>query len=90
MISINDIYDKDISFLFGSGASAGLLPTLQLQIRTGVGDGRYSLEDLATEFEQEDNDRRRLVLLFMHYYASCIRPAERLTLEAAKNTVAGA
>lgn len=90
MISIGDIYDKDINFLFGSGASTGLLPTLQLQMRTGVGDGRYSLEELATKFEQEDGDSRRLVPLFMHYYSSCIRPAERLTLEAAIATEAGA
>lgn len=90
MISIGDIYDKDINFLFGSGASTGLLPTLQLQMRTGVGDQRYSIEELATKFEQEDDDRRRLVPLFMHYYMSCIRPAERLTLEAAKATGAGA
>lgn len=90
MISIGDIYDKDINFLFGSGASTGLLPTLQLQMRTGVGDGRYSLEELATKFEQEDGDRRRLVPLFMHYYSSCIRPAERLTLDAAIATEAGA
>ncbi|WP_431825228.1 hypothetical protein [Burkholderia sp. F1] len=90
MISIGDIYDKDINFLFGSGASIGLLPTLQLQMRTGVGDTRYSLEELATKFEQDDDDRRRLVPLFMHYYSSCIRPAERLTVEAAVGTEAGA
>lgn len=90
MISIGDIYDKDVNFLFGSGASIGLLPTLQLQIRTGVGDARYTLEELATKFEHEDRDRRRLVLLFMHYYLSCIRPAQRLTLEAAVSTEAGA
>jgi hypothetical protein len=90
VISIGDIYDKDINFLFGSGASIGLLPTLQLQMRTGVGDARYSLEELATKFEQEDHDRRRLVPLFMHYYASCIQPAERLTLETAVATEAGA
>lgn len=90
MISIGDIYDKDINFLFGSGASIGLLPTLQLQMRTGVGEARYSLEELATKFEQDDGDRRRLVPLFMHYYSSCIRPAEQLTLETAVSTEAGA
>lgn len=89
MISIGDIYDKDINFLFGSGASFGLLPTLQLQMRTGEGDARYSLEELATKFEQEDQNRRRLVPLFMHYYSSCIRPAERLTLETALSTDSG-
>lgn len=89
MISIDDIYDKDINFLFGAGASSGLLPTLQLQMRTGEGDGRYSLEDLATKFEQEDQDRRRIVPLFMHYYSSCIRPAEQLTLQSAEATDVG-
>lgn len=90
MISIGDIYDKDVNFLFGSGASTGLLPTLQLKIRTGEGDGRYSLEELATKFEQEDQDCRRLVPLFMHYYWSCIRPAEKLALEGAMATAEGA
>ena len=90
MISIDDIYDKDLNFLIGSGASSGLLPTLQLRMLTGVGDARYSLEDLAAEFEQNDPDRRRFVSLFMHYYASCIRPAEMLTIESAMGTLAGA
>lgn len=90
MISIDDIYDKDLNFLIGSGASSGLLPTLQLQMRTGDGDARYSLEDLATEFEQHDADRRRLVPLFMHYYSSCIRPAELLTLQQATASEPGA
>lgn len=78
MISIGDIYNQDINFLFGSGASSGLLPTLQLQVQTGEGDSRYTLEDLATKFEREKD--RRLIPLFMHYYASCIRPAEQLSL----------
>ncbi len=78
MISIGDIYNQDISFLFGSGASSGLLPTLQLQVKTGEGDSRYTLEDLATKFEHDED--RRLIPLFMHYYASCIRPAEQLSL----------
>lgn len=82
MISIGDIYDKDLNFLFGSGASFGLLPTLQLNLRTGEGGTRYSLEELATKFEQAKDTR--LVPLFMHYYATCIRPAELLTLEGAE------
>ncbi|MGT2512277.1 hypothetical protein [Cupriavidus basilensis] len=88
MISISDIYDKDINFLFGSGASFGLLPTLQLQLRTGDGDARYTLEELATKFEREND--RRLIPLFMHYYANCIRPAERLSLDGAMATDSGA
>lgn len=81
MISIGDIYNQDLNFLFGSGASFGLLPTLQLQVTTGEGEKRYTLEDLATKFEREGD--RRLIPLFMHYYANCIRPAEQLSLEKA-------
>lgn len=88
MIAIGDIYNQDINFLFGSGASFGLLPTLQLQVQTGEGDARYTLEDLATKFEREQD--RRLIPLFMHYYASCIRPAERLSLELALAAEPGA
>ncbi|WP_088148937.1 SIR2 family protein [Achromobacter denitrificans] len=88
MISIGDIYNQDINFLFGSGASSGLLPTLQLQVQTGVGDSRYTLEDLASKFEREDD--RRLIPLFMHYYASCIRPAEQLSLVSASAEGTGA
>ena len=80
MILIEDIYNQDINFLFGSGASFGLLPTLQLQVLTGVNGRRYTLEELATKFEREKD--RRLIPLFMHYYANCIRPAENLGLEA--------
>jgi hypothetical protein len=87
MISIGDIYNKDINFLFGSGASFGLLPTLQLQLPTGVGNAQYTLEELATKFEK-DNDVRRIPL-FMHYYATCIRPAEELSVEGALATEGG-
>lgn len=76
MISLEDIYNQDINFLFGAGASFGLLPTLQLQLQTGVEERRYTLEQLATKFEREKD--RRLIPLFMYYYANCIRPAEEL------------
>lgn len=66
MISIGDIYNQDINFLFGSGASFGLLPTLQLQVQTGVGNSRYTLEDLATKFEHESDER--LIPLFVVVY----------------------
>ena len=85
MISISEIYDKDINFLFGSGASSGLLPTLQLQLKNG--NDKYTLEELATEFEHGKD--RRLVPLFMHYYSECIRPAEQLTIQSASDTEAG-
>lgn len=88
MISISDIYNQDINFLFGSGASVGLLPTLQLEVLTGQGNARFTLEDLATNFER--NNDRRLIPLFMHYYANCIRPAEQLRLANAVTKEPGA
>ncbi|EPB7046063.1 TPA: SIR2 family protein [Pseudomonas aeruginosa] len=87
MISIGDIYDKDINFLFGSGASYGLLPTLRLGIKRETGGDSCTLEELATQFEKEKDSR--LIPLFMHYYASCIRPAEVLSIAAAAATEDG-
>jgi hypothetical protein len=87
MISIGDIYDKDINFLFGSGASCGLLPTLQLQLPKSEGSGCYTLEELATKFSMEHD--QRFMPLFMHYYLTCIRPAEQLNLDVVMASEAG-
>lgn len=73
MISLSDIYDKDLNLLLGSGASHGLFPTLKLGIRNDSSEA-WSLEELATYFET--NGDARYVPLFMHYYESCIRPAQ--------------
>lgn len=80
-ISPSDVYDKDLNFLFGSGASYGLLPTLALGIQTGEGKS-WSLEDLATHFENTGDVR--LTPLFMHYYRACIDPAQGFTIESTK------
>lgn len=80
MISINEIYEQDINFLFGSGASSGLFPTLQLGVQRDDGTS-WTLEELATHFEETDD--RRKIPLFMHYYASCIKPAEDFRISAA-------
>jgi len=87
VISLGDIYDKDVSFLFGSGASFGLLPTLRLDIKREVGGESWTLEELAAHFEKAKD--KRLIPLFMHYYQSCIRPAEMLTISAANGTEGG-
>lgn len=87
MISLGDIYDKDVSFLFGSGASFGLLPTLKLNIKRDIGGDSWTIEELATHFEKTNDNR--LIPLFIHYYQSCIRPAETLTIAAANETKAG-
>ena len=79
-ISPSDVYDKDLNFLFGSGASFGLFPTLALGVQTDAGKG-WSLEDLATHFENTGDDR--LIPLFMYYYRACINPAQRFTVESA-------
>lgn len=76
-ISLIDIYDKDLNFLLGSGASFGLFPTLGLQIAKDSGS-KWSLEDLGTHLDAATDPR--LTSLFMHYYTQCISPAERLTL----------
>jgi hypothetical protein len=36
-ISPSELYDKDLNFLFGAGASAGLFPTLALEIQNDAG-----------------------------------------------------
>lgn len=79
MISVSDIYDKDLNFLIGSGASSGLLPTLKLGLLNAHGTA-WSIEELATHFENDGD--ARLIPLFMHYYATCIRPAQALTLSS--------
>jgi hypothetical protein len=82
VIPISDIYDKDINFLLGSGASHGLFPTLKLGMRKN--DGRpWSLEELATQFNIESDPR--YVALFMHYYSTCIQPAQEFDIAAAHN-----
>jgi hypothetical protein len=78
VISLSDVYDKDLNFLIGSGASYGLLPTLKLGIKN-ENDKAWSLEELATHFE--DTSDARYIPLFMHYYQSCIRPAQEFVPE---------
>ncbi|CAN7602126.1 SIR2 family protein [Acidovorax sp. LjRoot118] len=79
-ISPSDVYDKDLNFLFGSGASFGLFPTLALGMQKD--DGKpWSLEDLASHFENTGDER--LIPLFMHYYQACINPAQKFTVDSA-------
>lgn len=71
-LNINNIYDKNINFLIGSGASFGLFPTLALNVK-GEDGGKQTIETLATLF-QKDSDKTRYTNLFMHYYRKCIDP----------------
>lgn len=81
-ISISDIYDKNINFLIGSGASFGLFPTLALDIKGEDGEAQ-TVETLATLFQQTP-DNNLYTLLFMHYYKKCIEPVMIFDLESAK------
>ncbi len=77
-LPLSQIYDHNLNILMGAGASFGLLPTLSLAMKKDA-EKSWSLEDLGTHFENE-NDQRRYKALFMHYYRSCIHPAQELHL----------
>ncbi len=82
-ININDIYDKNINFLFGSGASVGLFPTLALNVKGDDAEETQTIETLATRFEN-NRESPLFTLLFMHYYKKCIEPAINFDMESAK------
>ncbi|WP_157269960.1 hypothetical protein [Azohydromonas aeria] len=77
MIPLEDIYNKGVNLLLGSGASFGLFPTLQLGITNESGKS-WTLEELATVFELTED--QRYIPLFMHYYTQCILPAQRFSI----------
>jgi len=79
-IDINDIHDKRINFLIGSGASFGLFPTLALNIKDND-SVQQTIETLATTLEQGSD---RYTLLFMHYYKTCIEPVLLFDLDTAR------
>lgn len=79
--SLNDIYDKNINFLIGSGASYGLFPTLALGIKD-ENENVQTIETLATSLSLTENPQ--YTLLFMHYYKTCIEPVLSFNLKEAK------
>ncbi|MGC1495419.1 MAG: hypothetical protein WA790_06395 [Sulfitobacter sp.] len=74
MINRNDIYDKNLNFLIGSGASAGLLPTLELKIKQSGSGESHTFETLATKFE---DDADLMCLIFSYYVENVIAPAAK-------------
>lgn len=76
-IAPSDIYDKTLIF----SSVQGLIWLVSYACtRNKKEEGRsWSLEDLATHFENTEDPR--LIPLFMHYYVSCIQPAQVLKLE---------
>jgi len=76
-INRSDIYDKNLNFLIGSGASVGLLPTLQLGLKDSKTSSWQTLETLGSYFE---GDADVMCLLFSYYVENVIGPASRFSL----------
>jgi hypothetical protein len=70
--SLYDVYEQNLNFLFGAGASYGFLPTLALKIKNGQGQP-YTFETLAKELEHSEKKALHS-LLFKLYYHECIYP----------------
>ena len=85
-ITINDIYDKNLNFLIGAGASFGLFPTLSVSIK-GDDDSSQTIETLSTIFEKSQNDDCK-ALLFMYYFEQCIDPVLKLDFDAVEGETA--
>lgn len=83
-IKKEDIYEKNLNFLLGSGASYGLLPTLSLQVKDkGCGEA-HTVETLATKYEENADF---LAHLFSWYVNKVILPAAEFELgDAGKKT----
>lgn len=79
-IKLEEIYDKNINLLIGSGASHGLFPTLAVKMKSG--ERSHTIETIATEIEQSNSPSklRLKALLFMHCYKTCIQPIAQLDL----------
>jgi len=69
-IDIFCIYEQNLNFLIGAGASNGFLPTLALKIKDEAGRP-YTIETLAKVLD-ERRHANLYSLLFMHYYKKCI------------------
>ena len=69
--SLYDVYEQNINFLFGAGASYGFLPTLALKIKDSEGNP-CTFETLAKELTADDRNDL-YTLLFMYYFDECIR-----------------
>jgi len=78
--NLYDIYEQNLNFLFGAGASYGFLPTLALRIRNQLGEA-YTFETLAKDLEKHRHEKL-YALLFMLYYQKCIQPGLPLSQDA--------
>ena len=88
-IEIEDIYEHELNFLIGSGASFGLFPTLATEMK--IDDEQWeTIETLAQYFEETGKKQLR-TLLFMYYYKQCIEPVMSFNLEELRDddTISG-
>lgn len=69
-LNLFNIYEQNLNFLIGAGASNGFLPTLALKITDAEGN-KMTFESLAKAYE---DDKEIKTLLFMLYYQQCIKP----------------
>lgn len=67
-----EVYEQNLNFLVGAGASFGFLPTLALKAKDANGTA-YTFETLAKDLDSKRKDDL-YTLLFMHYYQECIFP----------------
>ncbi|MEQ9921118.1 SIR2 family protein [Pectobacterium brasiliense] len=81
-IDVTDIYEQEINFLVGSGASSGIFPTLATAMKNET-TGWETVETLAQYFEEE-NKQELKTLLFMYYYKECIEPVMSFNWESEK------
>ncbi len=70
-IDLNQIYDKNLNFLIGSGASFGAIPTLALQIKN-KDDTNATIETILTKFE---SNLPIYNLTLAYYFEKYIKPA---------------
>lgn len=87
-LKLSEIYDKNLNFIIGSGASFGLFPVLHVPIK-GDDGSEQTIETLATYFENKgDSGQNIKTLLFMHYYMTCIEPILNFDFDAAREDAA--
>lgn len=73
-INKSDIYDKNLNFFLGSGASHGLLPTLALKLKVDGTDTAHTVETLAAKYA---DDPDILAHLLSWYVQEVISPAAK-------------
>ena len=69
-LDVYSIYEQNLNFLFGAGASFGFLPTLALKIKDQEGN-TFTFETLAKVLDDGKHEKL-YALLFMYYYKKCI------------------